>query len=214
MGGRARRGCLRDSRGSLGEAENRPPRCPGWRGGLPLQGASDRTLDGAPDSGRTAVNRPAGAGARDGGASLGRPGGSLAEVASEAQTGGPLGPAGTEATCLPAPPSSRLPSSRERSDAVECYSQGLGSRDAHPERASMQWEHRIRWERAACRWQPPPAGAPPHGASGHAQQQTGAAPRQWPEVYDLCHTFLHVARVKKPTAISAMRESRAILAWP
>ena len=34
--------------------------------------------------------------------------------------------------------------------------------------------------------------------------------RQWPEVYDLCHTFLHVApqlaRVKKPTA---MRESRA-----
>ena len=33
--------------------------------------------------------------------------------------------------------------------------------------------------------------------------------RQWPEVYDLCHTFLHVARVKKPTA---MRESRAILA--
>ena len=31
--------------------------------------------------------------------------------------------------------------------------------------------------------------------------------RQWPEVYDLCHTFLHVARVKKPTA---MRESHAI----
>ena len=30
--------------------------------------------------------------------------------------------------------------------------------------------------------------------------------RQWPEVYDLCHTFLHIARVKKPTA---MRESRA-----
>ena len=35
--------------------------------------------------------------------------------------------------------------------------------------------------------------------------------RQWPEVYDLCHTFLHVERVKEPTA---MRESRAILAWP
>ena len=35
--------------------------------------------------------------------------------------------------------------------------------------------------------------------------------RQWPEVYDSCHTFLHVARVKKPTA---MRESRAILAPP
>ena len=34
--------------------------------------------------------------------------------------------------------------------------------------------------------------------------------RQWPEVYDLCHTFLHFARVKKPTA---MRESRVILAW-
>ena len=25
--------------------------------------------------------------------------------------------------------------------------------------------------------------------------------RQLPEVYDLCHTFLHVARVKKPTAM-------------
>ena len=25
--------------------------------------------------------------------------------------------------------------------------------------------------------------------------------RQWPEVYDLCHTFLHVARVKKHTAV-------------
>ena len=35
--------------------------------------------------------------------------------------------------------------------------------------------------------------------------------RQWPEVYDLCHTFLHVARVKKPRA---MLESHAILAWP
>ena len=23
--------------------------------------------------------------------------------------------------------------------------------------------------------------------------------RQWPEVYDLCHTFLHVAQVKKNT---------------
>ena len=31
--------------------------------------------------------------------------------------------------------------------------------------------------------------------------------RQWPEVYDLCHTFLHVALVKKPTA---MRESHVI----
>ena len=30
--------------------------------------------------------------------------------------------------------------------------------------------------------------------------------RQWPEVYDLCHTFLHVAQVKKPTA---MRELHA-----
>ena len=25
--------------------------------------------------------------------------------------------------------------------------------------------------------------------------------RQWPEVYDLCHTFLHLAGVKKPTAM-------------
>ena len=30
--------------------------------------------------------------------------------------------------------------------------------------------------------------------------------RQWPEVYDSCHTFLHVAQVKKHTA---MRESHA-----
>ena len=34
------------------------------------------------------------------------------------------------------------------------------------------------------------------------------ASRQWPEVYDLRHTFLHVARVKKP---AATRESYAIL---
>ena len=25
--------------------------------------------------------------------------------------------------------------------------------------------------------------------------------RQWPEVYDLCHTFLHVVQVTKPTAM-------------
>ena len=30
--------------------------------------------------------------------------------------------------------------------------------------------------------------------------------RQWPEVYDLCHTFLHVAQVRKHTD---MRESHA-----
>ena len=30
--------------------------------------------------------------------------------------------------------------------------------------------------------------------------------RQWPEVYDFCHTFLHVARVQKHTD---MRESHA-----
>ena len=35
--------------------------------------------------------------------------------------------------------------------------------------------------------------------------------RQWPEANDLCHTFLHVERVKKPTA---MLESYVILAWP
>ena len=33
--------------------------------------------------------------------------------------------------------------------------------------------------------------------------------RQWREVYDLCHTFLYVERVKKPTA---MRESHARIA--
>ena len=36
---------------------------------------------------------------------------------------------------------------------------------------------------------------------------TQMAPRQWHEVYDLCHTFLDVARVKKPTA---MRGSNAV----
>ena len=30
--------------------------------------------------------------------------------------------------------------------------------------------------------------------------------RQWPEVYDLCHTFLHIARVRKHTD---MRELHA-----
>ena len=38
----------------------------------------------------------------------------------------------------------------------------------------------------------------------------GVVLRQWPWVYDLCHTFLHAEQVKKPTA---MRESHAILAW-
>ena len=36
--------------------------------------------------------------------------------------------------------------------------------------------------------------------------------RQWPEVYDLCHTFLHVVRVKNPTDMQethAKRGSRA-----
>ena len=47
-------------------------------------------------------------------------------------------------------------------------------------------------------------------ASSTSLQVLAGANRQWPKIYDLCHTFLHVARVKKPTA---MRESRAILAW-
>ena len=38
----------------------------------------------------------------------------------------------------------------------------------------------------------------------------GVFTRQWPEVYDLYHAFLHVVRVKKPMA---MREC-AILSWP
>ena len=32
--------------------------------------------------------------------------------------------------------------------------------------------------------------------------------RQWPEVYDLCHTFFHVARLLKPTAMRESRDSR------
>ena len=40
---------------------------------------------------------------------------------------------------------------------------------------------------------------------GGRQTANGWIPgsRQWPEVYDLCHTFLHVAQVKK---LTAMRE--------
>ena len=34
--------------------------------------------------------------------------------------------------------------------------------------------------------------------------------RQWPEVYDLCHTFLHVARVRKHTD---MPELHAFVFW-
>ena len=37
----------------------------------------------------------------------------------------------------------------------------------------------------------------------------GQPNRQWPEVYDSCHTFLHVARVRKHTD---MRELHAFLA--
>ena len=38
--------------------------------------------------------------------------------------------------------------------------------------------------------------------------------RQWPKVYDLCHTFLHVAQVRKHTAMRESRVSRANLACP
>ena len=34
--------------------------------------------------------------------------------------------------------------------------------------------------------------------SAHSEPSAFAKVRQWPKVYDLCHTFLHVARVKKP----------------
>ena len=45
---------------------------------------------------------------------------------------------------------------------------------------------------------------------GALQQHLGCvgATRQLPEVYGLCHTILHVARVKEHTA---MRESHALL---
>ena len=39
----------------------------------------------------------------------------------------------------------------------------------------------------------------------HLPRLQTSSSRQWPEVYDLCHIFLHVARVKQHTAI---------LAWP
>ena len=62
----------------------------------------------------------------------------------------------------------------------------------------------------------------------------GLLSRQWPEVYQLCHTFLHVARVRKHTAVweshakhghariarearaimRIAREAHAILTWP
>ena len=46
--------------------------------------------------------------------------------------------------------------------------------------------------------------------------------RQWPEVYDLCHTFLHVEQVKKHMAMpeshvlfkEKTEKKRVILAWP
>ena len=44
--------------------------------------------------------------------------------------------------------------------------------------------------------------------------------RQWPEVYDSCHSFLHVARVRKHTDMRELqlvmiaREKRAIFACP
>ena len=41
-----------------------------------------------------------------------------------------------------------------------------------------------------------------------ASSQLVGETRQWPEVYDLCHTFLHVALVRKHTN---MRESHAKL---
>ena len=58
-----------------------------------------------------------------------------------------------------------------------------------------------------------PASASSDGAAAASPgRAVMASPgRQWPEVYDLCHTFLHVARVRKHTD---MRESRAILACP
>ena len=34
--------------------------------------------------------------------------------------------------------------------------------------------------------------------------------RQWPEVYDLCHTLLHVARVKQHTAMRETHEFRVL----
>ena len=33
--------------------------------------------------------------------------------------------------------------------------------------------------------------------------------RQWPEVYDLCPTFLHVARVRKQTDMRELHAQRA-----
>ena len=42
--------------------------------------------------------------------------------------------------------------------------------------------------------------------------------RQWPEVYDLCHTSLYVVRVKKPTAmrdrVGQQSANRRFLAGP
>ena len=49
---------------------------------------------------------------------------------------------------------------------------------------------------------PAPPGPPAHASTRSA--------RQWPEVYDLCHTFLHVARVKKPTAMRECDSRMAI----
>ena len=58
------------------------------------------------------------------------------------------------------------------------------------------------WERQQACWEPRRWAWFPWGPLACFMQA-----RQWPEVYDLCYTFLHVARVKKP---AAMRESLAV----
>ena len=52
------------------------------------------------------------------------------------------------------------------------------------------------------------------------QAMFSLATRQWPKVYDFCHTFLHVARVRKHTNMQELHSEkknlipRATACWP
>ena len=70
-----------------------------------------------------------------------------------------------------------------------------GGEQSEAEGSNQRWREAIRGGGSSQRWR----GA----VRGGWERSEVEGSRQWPEVYDLCHTFLHVARVKKP---AAMRE--------
>ena len=50
-----------------------------------------------------------------------------------------------------------------------------------------------------------PCAGLPGQAAGAFKKVVGS--RQWPKVYDLCHTFLHVARVRKHMDMQELQTS-------